>query len=368
MPNDAQQNWESYRAQELAEVTPLLATLGFTLDEHQPHIGGERHLMHAVTTASGRKLILLGKRVSDGKRMVIKATSDPAGMRELSHERTCRTALKEIAFAYQVFFSPEEILFTKQNGYLVSIQAFIEQERTFLERPLEEQFFVVLRAFKAQESAHATTYGHRRLIQKTFGQIDAEGYIRAYRTFRLNIEKNLPKRTDIHALLRRGTQTLERERATIEQYGGFLTHTDFVPHNFRIADGTIYLLDHSSLRFGNKYEGWARFLNFMTLYNRPLEDALLFYVKNNRTPEEYRALELMRIYRLGEIVWFYTNILEKTSGDLRELTEARIAFWAEVLKATLDRNQVSKSIIQNYKNTRDALRSKEEKERQKGLH
>lgn len=368
MHNNAQQEWEVYRARELAGITPLLAKLGFTLDEHQPHTGGERHLMHAVTTTSGRKLILLGKRTRDGKRVVVKATSDPAGKRELSHERTCRAALKDISFAYQIFFSPEELLWVKQSGYLISVQAFIEQETTFLERSLDEQFSLALRAFKAQESAHATTYGHRRLIKKTFGSMDAEGYMRSYEIFRSNIATRLPDREDIFTLLERGNRVLKQEHEIIEQYSGFLTHTDFVPHNFRIVNDTIYLLDHSSLRFGNKYEGWARFLNFMTLYNRPLETALLFYVKNNRTQEEYRSLKLMRIYRLGEIIWFYTNILEKTGGDLHTLIEARINFWSEVLNATLAGNQVSEDIVRAYQNTRDLLRSPEERERQKGLH
>ena len=48
----------------------------------------------------------------------------------------------------------------------------------------------------------------------------------------------------------------------------------------------MYLLDHSSLRFGNKYEGWARFRNFTTFYNRPLEEALLLYMRNNRAEEK----------------------------------------------------------------------------------
>ena len=112
--------------EELARVTPILAELGFTPEPNQPHIEGERYLMQAVTTASGRKLILLARRARDKRRVVIKATRDPGGIRELVHERICRGALSKIHFAYHIFFSPEEILSTKRGGYTISVQAFIE--------------------------------------------------------------------------------------------------------------------------------------------------------------------------------------------------------------------------------------------------
>jgi len=368
MHSNAQQSWKTYCQNELALLEPVITMLGFTLEEHQPHLGGERHLMQAITTTSGRKLILLGKEVVSGKRVVVKATRNVDGMREISHERTCRTALKNIAFAYQVFFSPDELFFGKHGGFLISIQTFIEHDQPFLERPVSEAFALALRAFKAQESAHATTYAHERMVQKTFGSIDAEGYLASYRSFMENIRSRIPERSDIHTLLIQGESALMKDRAIIEQYCGFLTHTDFVPHNIRIAGDTIYLLDHASIRFGNKYEGWARFLNFMTLYWRELEDALLFYVRNNRTPEEYRSLELMRIFRLGEIIWYYTKLLEQTSGNLRELTETRITFWGQVLEATLAGTLIPESIVHEYQKKRNRLRSPEEQERQKGLH
>jgi hypothetical protein len=357
----AQKEWEAYRDTEIENLRPILNTLGFSLDEIQPHTQGERYLMQAVTTQSGQKLILLGKEMQTDRRVVIKATNSKDGMQELEHERTCRRVLRQIGFSYQKFLAPEEILFTKSGPYLISIQAFIEQKLPFLERPLEEQFTLALQAFKAQESAHAATYEHAQLVRRTFGSIDAQGYLKAFESFKTCVGEH----KDLFA---RATFELSDGYRHIEQYGGFLTHTDFVPHNFRVVDGAIYLLDHSSLRFGSKYEGWARFLNFMTLHNRPLETALLNYVRDNRTPEEYRALRLMRIYRLGEILCYYTRTLENSAGDLRTLNEARIEFWAQVLEATLKDGQISEQIVDTYAKLRDSLRSEEEKQRQQGLH
>ena len=136
MPShNTQPGWGKYRERALAAITPMLEGLGFELENEQPHIGGERYLMQAVTTASGTKLILLGRRKKDGARVVIKATDTLDGARELAHERKCRRVLQEINFAYRVFLSPEEIFFMERAGYTLSVQAFID-ESAFLARPL----------------------------------------------------------------------------------------------------------------------------------------------------------------------------------------------------------------------------------------
>ena len=135
----------------------------------------------------------------------------------------------------------------------------------------------------------------------------------------------------------------------IEQYSGFLTHTDFVPHNIRVVGENIYLLDHSSIRFGNKYEGWARFCNFMALYNPPLEKALVKYVADNRTEEESISLRLMRIYRLGEIIWYYTSALDKSYGNLFALNKKRVELWSKMLENLLSENSLPESFIEDYK-------------------
>lgn len=362
------EQWKEYSAREIATLLPLLERYGFTLEREQPHMGGERYLMQAITTASGKKLILLGKRNSDGKRVVLKATSDPSGIRELEHERLCRKVLHTIRFAYGTFTSPEEILFHKKNGFVLSVQAFIEQESTFLQRPLRDQFFLVLKAFKAQESAHATTYGHMQTVQKTFGSIDAGTYLQNFSTFKKNILAGAPAQKELSSILAKAEDILAANKKTVAQYEGFLTHTDFVPHNFRISNGSMYLLDYSSLRFGNKYEGWARFLNFMTLYNPELEKLLTQYVRDNRTPEESVSLHCMRIYRLGEIIWYYTKTLSQSTGNLLTLNTERITFWSEVLKAILEEKEVPQGVLEAYKKKRERLRSEDEKLRQKSLH
>lgn len=62
---------------------------GYSLDSEQKHMQGERYLMHAVTTASGRKLILLGT-APEGIKVIIKATRDGAGKKEIEHEHVSR--------------------------------------------------------------------------------------------------------------------------------------------------------------------------------------------------------------------------------------------------------------------------------------
>lgn len=359
--------WQKYRDHELALVVPLLRGEGYELDEEQRHMGGERFLMQAVTTASGRKLILYGTRMKDGLRVVIKATSDTAGICELTHERLCREMLERLNFAYDTFHFPERIAEFQKGSMFVTVQRFIEQERTFLERQIEEQCAFALHAFKAQESAHAATSRHIRLIRRVFKGFDAAMYLRSFVSFTTFVKEHHHEQT-AHKALDVAQQALSDGAATIEQYCGFLTHTDFVPHNFRINNDTIYLLDHSSLRFGNKHEGWARFLNFMTLYNPELEQALLTYVHDNRAPEEEQSLWLMRLYRLGEIIRYYTHKVGVSGGDLQRLNSARVAFWTEVLKATLEQRSVSDAIREKYKATRNSLRSEDEKKRQVGLH
>ena len=360
--------WERYCTHELAEILPILEELGFVADKEQPHLGGERYLMQAVTTESGKKLILLGREKDGNKRVVIKVASDPHGVRELLHEQVCRETLAKMNFAYDVFLSPRMMIFTKRGRFSIAIQEFIANDRPFIERPLPEQFSFALKALKAQEGARATTYEHRRLIKRTFGEKTASDYVRTFANFKTHISQELPKEKELHAILEEGALLLRAESEIIEQYSGFLTHTDFVPHNFRIADDHIYLLDHSSIRFGNKHEGWARFINFMALYDPELEHALVQYVRDNKTEEELHSLTLMRVYRLGELIYYYTNTLAKSSGDLLLLNRARINFWSEVLRATLRNERVSPEIIQGYTKMRDTLRDAKEKERQQGLH
>lgn len=349
--------------QELTTVTNILGALGYTLAPEQPHISGERFLMQAMTTVAGQKFILIGTDIT-GLPVVIKATCDPAGKAEINHERQCRQHINQLNFAYDLFAVPDELLHIEADGYLINIQRFIPQDRPFLDRPIKEQFDYALRAFTAQEHSRATTGNHVAHIRRIFGLMTTADYLQTFGTF---AETN---RGDdvIHTTLTEAYTMLQHNQTYITQYSNFLTHTDFVPHNFRINNEKLYLLDFSAIRFGNKHESWARFLNFMTLYHPALETAFLEYFTHNRAPEEYESLHLMRLFRLGEIITYYRRTITKSTGNLRTLNEARITFWHEVLKAELQHDRIADRIRTEYTTLRDTLRSEDEKKRQKGLH
>lgn len=358
--------WDAYIANELTTLSPLLSVYGFTLDLLQPHTIGERFLMQAVTTIGGQKLILRGKDQNSNP-VIIKATRDVVGKNEINHERLCRSLINELNFAYNVFAAPTELLHLEEAGFVINIQEYIEQETTFLERPLAEQFIFALTAFKAQEHSRATTGGHVRHISKTFGYKTSTDYLTLCTHFISDISA-LPVLHPAHALLKEVSARLQSGQERIAQYSGFLTHTDFVPHNFRIKNDQLYLLDFSAIRFGNKHEGWARFLNFMTLYNPALEQALIDYIETNRAAEERESLQLMRLFRLAELITYYTKTLDRSESELLTLNTARIQFWTDALAAELHNTRVSREIVTAYQTTRDTLRSDEEKRRQQGLH
>ncbi len=355
-------SWEGYCQAELRILRPLLAAHGFALEETQVHLGGERAVI------SGKKLVLLGTRLKDQQRVVIKASSHAEGQKEMREGHAARLLLDSLDFAYKAFLAPEELGWYEEQGCLISITAFIEQSQTFLERPFKEQFFLAMKAFETQESAHAATYEHVQMIRHGFRVHDTQTYIKLFTIYREKVCHDLSDKPAVNALFDQAQQLLESNQERIEQYNGFLTHTDFVPHNIRIVGRDIYLLDHYSILFGNKYEGWARFLNFMLLYHRDLEQALLKYVKDNRAAEEYEALQLMRIFRLGELIWYYVSRLEKTEGDLHKLDKARVFFWIDALESIVTNHPLSQERISAYQTLRDQLRSNEEKQRQQKLH
>lgn len=362
-----EQSWIQYRDSELARVTPLLTQSGYTLDTEQKHIIGERYLlMHTHDVGGGgKKLVLTGIKKDTHQKVIIKATSDAEGKKEIGTERRARHTIQSLNFSYAQFRAPKELLHQTQGGLLISITEYIEQERSFLERPIEEQCLFGLKALKIQESVHATTYSHTQTIRRAFGSVDSAHYLRNAHDYAKNSATHSPALTQI---CNEAVAFLTAHTATIEQYCGFLTHADFVPHNLRIRDGEIYLLDYASIHFGNKYESWARFLNFMLLYNPPLEQAFVQYVRDNRTPEESASLNAMRVYKLLFLLHFHTTNLAATTGNQRILTEARIAFWSTALEALLQNKPIDHSTLEEYKKVRDSLRSAEEVARQHNLH
>jgi hypothetical protein len=302
-----------------------------------------------------------------GAQVVIKASRDHTGIQELRHEQKCRELLQQIDFAYSSFDAPRELAYWSESGYTVAIQQYIEQTSSFLERPIDQQFTFALTALQTQASARITTNNHLRKVASVFGIRTSVDYLRLVGAFLVSLT-NSQADVKILGTVQTVVDRLTANQERVEQYCGFLTHTDFVPHNFRIADSTMYLLDWSSLEFGNKHESWARFLNFMALYNPELETLLITYVEQNRAPEERESLQLMRLYRLCELITYYTNTLPKSTGDLLQLNQTRVQFWHDVLQAELQNKRVDCQVVAAYKNTRDQLRSQGEQERQVNLH
>ncbi|MDQ5938602.1 MAG: hypothetical protein QG603_743 [Patescibacteria group bacterium] len=362
MAKDIKKEWEDYCTQEIAILRPLLVTLGFELDEEQVHIGGERYAF------SEKKLVLIGRRLADSLRVIIKVSGDDKGITEIKHERQSRQMLEKINFAYHVFFTPAEILYQEHNGRVIFITKYIEQDCQFLERPLIEQFFLALKGLEVQEGVQVTTYEHAHEVSKYFGIWTATDYLQYFAQYQQEVAQKLPGQADLLALYEKAGAFLKNNIKIIDLYGGFLTHWDFVPHNIRIHDGDIYLLDHSSLRFGSKHESWARFINFMSMHHTELEKALLFYVKENRPASEYLSLQAMRVYRLVEIIWHYANTVSKAEGDLLVLNNLRIKFYTQLLTAVLADQSLDQSVVTAYIAQRDTLRSEAEKIRQKNLH
>ncbi len=367
--NELEERWHHYRHAELARATPILERLGFILDEKQVHAGGERHLMAGARDVGGGgyKLVLLGTALATGQRVVIKVSSTVEGKKEIERERTCRNTLKSLTFGTHHFFSPEEIVYQIIDGLLIFITEYIEQEHPLMERSLTDQFFLSLRILETQEGVHATTYEHAETIKKVFGMVGAAEYLAAFIKFRSGDVAACPTNTALAETLSRAEDFLNEHRTIIDRYSGFLTHADFVPNNLRVRGNDVHLLDYASIHFGNKYESWARYLNFMVHHNPALENSLLEYVRTNRNEEEYLALRLMRAYKLGFLLSFYARNVASTSGNLRELTELRIAFWTKALEAVLKDERLESDTILDFLTKQKSLRSAEELERQKEL-
>jgi hypothetical protein len=335
----------------------VLATLGFTLEDSQPHISGERFLM------SPEKLVLLG-RTQAGERVVIKVSTTQNGIREIEQEKKVRDMLRTVPFAGDQLLMSKEIYFGTSGAYTIFVTQFIEQEKIFVSYPIEEQFFLALRAFEAQEAFHATTYEHMKQVRTIFKTTSSSEYITQFVEFKAEILKNIAD-ARLQSALTKGAEVLRANEEVLSRYSNYLTHTDFVPHNLRVHNRQIYLLDQTAIGFANKYEGWARFLNYMLVHNPELERLLKAHVLKNRGKDEYLDLQLMRIFKMGFLLRYYTRALAQTEGSLNELMKERVTLWAEALEMALAGTEVPIERIEAYKKKRDMLRSPEEKERQR---
>lgn len=345
-------NLNNMPAKKVARARDFLSDLHITLSDEQPHISGERELL------SQEKMVLMGK--YDGKKVVIKISDHPNGIKEIRHDKAVRDMIERMSFATDELLQADEVLFIEQDGHTLLVTEYIEQDRIFVDRPIEEQFFIALRAFEAQEGFHMTTYEHNKQVRDVFECYTPETYLNKFSEFTKTITKDHPKYFE---LLERAGSFLKENRTVLERYNNHLIHNDFVPHNMRVRGRDLYVLDQTSFWFGNKYEGWARFLNYMTLHNPSLERLLVSHLKTHRS-QEYLAVRLMRVYKLAMILEFHARMTERADGDLKTLSERRLVFWCAVLECLLDDLPVPEELVEGYTRERDTLRSAEEKKRQ----
>lgn len=359
--NNTKEVWAMYKEKELERLDPIIRSLGYGLDHDQIHTIGERHLM------SGFKLVLNAKNKETQQKFIIKASTHNDGIREIEHEHEARKIINNIKFAYRNFLLPKEVLYVRKNNLAISVSSYIEQKKSLLEHSLEEQFFLTLRALEMQEGTHLTTRFHVKKIDRCFGVVRAKDYLDLILDHQKKINNNNPQNIELTNALDCALLFFKSNILAVEKYSDFLTHSDFVPHNIRIVDNDMYLLDHTAIQFGNKYESWARLINYLTIYNQNLEIALSSYVKNSREDDEYLSLRLMRIFKICFLLNFYSESLKKTEENLQVLTQVRVNFWTKSLLAVLDDKPLDQGIIREYKKERDALRSDEEIIRQKSL-
>lgn len=339
-------------------VLGLAEKLNIVLDKEQLHIGGERAVMRPD------KYVLTGINSKTGNYVVLKCSNIKEGMAEIDTEHKVRKALLNMPFAEQDLNIPSELYFGRISEYLVSIIQFIEQSKVFTNFPLREQFFIALQEFESQESFHATTRKHYQSATSLFPELTADTYVENFNEFFLNVSKNSHNELS-QSVMTSALDFLTKNKDVISIYNGYLMHSDFVPHNFRIKDRKLFLLDFVAFFFGNKYESWARFINFMEVHNPQLAPLLLKYVREDRGENEYLALRLMRVYKAGFLLNFYTNSLSKTEGNLHALTKERIIFWSHVLDSILKDIPTEQKMYATYIVKRDSLRTEKEKMRQR---
>ena len=359
--NELEKGWQSFTAHEITALTPILERMGITLDTDQPHISGERFLM------SGKKVVLIGTKNDTGETVIIKSSTDPVSKKELQHERTTRDTLHAINFAYTPLLTPKEIWSEHEGERLTIVTQYIAQPIPFLSLPLSKQFDLLLGAFTMLEGVHATTASHGTSVLQ-FGNKVAADYITLAKTFFNDSHATIASCSESYSkILQTALHQIETNQVSIERYCRFLTHDDFALHNFRFTSDAIYLIDQASLTFGNKHESWARLLNYMVLYNQPLEQAFATYIQTNLSIEEQASIKLMRMYKLIELLAYHALAATESTGDVQTLSFARITFWIEVLKSVSADTKVAVSTIDSYKQTRDSLRTAAEIERQKVL-
>ncbi len=337
------------------KLNSLAQTLGITLDTTQLNIGGERSIM------SPYKYVLTGIKNNTQEKIILKCSNHPKGIKEIKNEHHIQNTLNSLPFSEQELLMPEEIFFGKKNNYTVLITLFIEQRKIFTDYSLEQQFFMSLHLLEYQETLHATTKEHRSSIRNLFPYNSPDFYLNHYQSMGDEIKSLWSGTNDTIDI---GFDFIKKNASLLNMFDRYLIHTDLVLHNLRINNRQFYLLDCVSFRLGNKYESWARFINFMEIHNPKLVPLLKQYIKDDRGETEYTTLSLMRIYKICFLMRFYAKSLQKTKGNLHSLTRARLVFWQHVLSSVIHDIPVSDKERITYYKQRNALRTEIEKKRQ----
>lgn len=305
------------------------------------------------------KRVLVGRDKEDQK-VIIKVSDSPLGRSEIRTEKQSQDTLTGAVFTSETLLFPEELAYIDNDHYTVRVTKFIDQEKVFAAYPVDEQFFLVLRAFEIMEAFHAATFEHLRALSG-IPMHYARDYFISFRSFKENAEKYS---SELGETMSRAEKLLLENKAMVDVHSDRLTHTDFAPANFRVKDHQVHLIDISSMLFGNKYEGLARFLNWAIIHSPELEKNLDQYVQTNY-PSEYKSLHLMRIYKAGFLINHYVQSLSKTNGDLYKLTEIRIDLWHIILKTLCKNETIDGNVLKQYRDKRDSLRSSGEIKRQR---
>lgn len=344
---------------EIKALEPRLEAMGFELLSNQPHISGER------TYQSQTRLVLEAIHTETDQKVVIKTSKDPEYKKELRYEKEVRDLLERIDYADQALLSPKELFYIERDDYIFYISEYIEQDKVLGAHTLDEQFFMILPVLESMETFFISTYEMQKGVAKICPIYDYKRYHDLTLQYKESIETLLPEKKD---LFDKALTYFEDHQKEVEMFTGYLLHDDLVPHNMRIQGRKIYMLDHATMRFGNKYDTWARFLNYMTVHGPELKDKLYDYIQKERKREDYLSIQAMRVYKTFMILDYYVGVHNSTEGDIQALALVRMNFWADTLESIIEEKPVPQERIDEYVNARNNLRSKEETERQKGFN
>lgn len=359
MSIQARQKWDEKIKNELPIIRELLSTIGVTLDEIQPNLIGEKFLMKTD------KFGLTGTYTPENAKVMIKASNHKNGIKELEADRKVSHIVDKLSFSNEKIKTAKEYFYGDLGGYRILVQEFLDQQKALIQLPLEDQYYISMRGFSVLESFYLTTKSHYTEVKKHFPILTAKDYLKTFSKYLKNIH-NILNDPIVDEKLDQSYTLFRQNLKLVDKFSAYLVHEDFVPHNFRVYNNILYFIDHEALRFGNKYESWARYVNWMLVQYPPMEEKLVEHVRKLGT-EDYLNLRMMRLLKCAQLINYYAETLAKTSGDTYDLNVRRFNLWIEVLVSLTNDRKLHPSFIEEYKQARDVLRTDDEKQRQKLL-